>query len=95
MQPWYQGTVAQLVIWATLLAIVTAVATYILGKLRATTSQQEPNAHEMLSKFREMHARGELSDAEFRTIKTRLAARFQEPIKDAAETGYNDGDKPL
>ena len=36
---------------------------------------QDPS--ELLSKFREMHSRGTLSDAEYRTIKTKLAAQIQ------------------
>ena len=84
---WFDGPVAQLVVWVALLAILVAVAVYVLGKIRAASAQQEPGESEMLSKFRELHAKGELSDAEFRTIKTKLATRLQEKIKGNGETG--------
>jgi uncharacterized membrane protein len=85
---------AQLIIWLALLAIFVALGIYVLGKLRPNSTQQgptgsvqqEPTASELMSKFRELHSRGGLSDAEFRTIKTKLAARLQEELKDNGET---------
>jgi len=77
----------ELVLWTAILAVVAAVAVYVIGKVRGETVQQEPGASELLSKFRELHSRGELSDAEFRTIKTTLAAKLQEELKDDGESG--------
>ncbi len=37
------------------------------------TGDSREEASEMLTKFRELHTRGGLSDAEYRTIKTKLA----------------------
>jgi uncharacterized membrane protein len=79
--------IAKIVLWATLGAVAIAVAVYILGKIRSEAVQQEPGPNELMSKFRELHAKGELSDEEFRTIKTTLAARFQDELKDTGETG--------
>ncbi len=83
----WSDPIAQLVIWAAIFAMLVVVAVYVLGKIRGESAQQEPTASELLSKFRELHARGGLSDAEFRTIKTNLAARLQEELKDNGETG--------
>jgi len=80
--PW-----VKVVLWGTLLAIASAVMAYVIGKIRAEPTQQEPDASEMMSKFRELHTEGELSDSEFRTIKTTLAERLQEELKDNGETG--------
>lgn len=85
-----QDLQAQLVLWVALLAILLAVAVYIIKKLRGEAVQeedQERSASELISKFRELHSRGGLTDAEFRTIKTKLAARLQEELKDNGETG--------
>jgi hypothetical protein len=68
-------------------AILVAVASYVVGKIRTRAVKQEPTASDLMSNFRELHSRGELSDAEFRTIKTTLAARLQQEIKDKGETG--------
>jgi hypothetical protein len=79
--------IAQLVIWAALGAVLIAVAVYVIGKIRAEPAQSEPDASDLISKFRDLHSRGELTDAEFRTIKTTLAERLQEELKDSDETG--------
>jgi len=83
----FQTPLAQLVLWTALLAILIMVAKYVLGKTRPASAQEEPVENEMISKLRELHAKGGLSDAEFRTIKTTLAARVQAKIKDNGETG--------
>ena len=83
----FEDPIAQVVLWAALGGIAVAVAVYVIGKIRSESVQQEPGPSELMSKFRELHAKGELTDAEFRTIKTTLAARFQEELKDNGETG--------
>ena len=44
-------------------------------------------ASESLSKYREMHSQGGLSDAEFRTIKTAMGARIRKESKDNGNQG--------
>lgn len=78
---------AELVIWLAAGAMLVAVGVYVVGKIRPDPAQQELSANELMSKFRELHSKGVLSDAEFRTIKTTLAVRLQEEIKDNGETG--------
>ena len=78
---------SQLVLWIALLAAIVFAGIYLAGKIRAKPIQQELSAAQMLAKFRELHSRGVLSDAEFRTINTTLAVRIQEELKDNAETG--------
>ena len=77
----------QLVFWLAMGAILAAVAIYVLGKIRGQSAQQEPTTSELMSKFRELHSKGVLSDAEFRTIKSRLAARLGDEVKDNGEIG--------
>jgi uncharacterized membrane protein len=79
--------VTNLVVWIAVLAVMIAVAVYVIGKIRAESVQKVHTASELMSKCREMHSRGGLSDEEFRTIKTRLAARLQEELNDNGETG--------
>ena len=77
----------QLVVSFALLAILVAVAAYFVLRIRAKTLQRELRASELLSKFREMHSRGVLTDAEFRTIKTELAELLQQELNDNSERG--------
>jgi uncharacterized membrane protein len=87
MSQLFDRTLTEAVVWTALCAIMVAVAVYVLGKIRGEAVQNEPDASELMTKFRELHSRGELSDAEFRTIKTNLAARLQQELKDKGETG--------
>jgi hypothetical protein len=75
-----------LFVWMALV-LVTAWAAYFIGKIRAKTLQHELTASELISKFRELHGQGVLTDAEFRTIKTILAAELQKQVKDTGHTG--------
>jgi hypothetical protein len=83
----FDDPIAQVVIWAAAGAALVAVGVYVIKKIRAEVVQQEPTANELLSKFRDLHSKGELSDTEFRTIKTTLAARLQDELKDDGQTG--------
>ena len=77
----------QLVLGGAALAILVVIGIYVAGKIRAKAVQQEPSAIDLLTKFREMHGRGVLSDEEFRTIKTTLTERLQTELRDKDETG--------
>ena len=86
MADWVQH-LAELAIWGAVLAACAAVAVYVIRKVRSDKEEEDLSASELMSKFRELHSRGVLSDAEFRTIKTSLVTRLREEIKDTAETG--------
>lgn len=62
-------------------------AYYFLRRLRGSTEEDQVSTSDMLTKFREMHAQGVLSDEEYRTIKTNLSARLQSEIKDNETAG--------
>lgn len=83
----FADPVAEWVLWIAVLAALVAVAVYVIGRIRGGAAQHEPTASELMSKFRELHTRGELSDAEFRTIKTTLAVHLDAELKDNGEKG--------
>lgn len=87
----FEGRAAGLVIWVAVCAILTAVAIYISGRIRSLSAQQEPTASELLSKFRDLHSKGELTDAEFREIKTTLAPRLQDDLEDGLKDNGEKG----
>ena len=82
MSEFLQDSVVQLVIWASVISVMVVVAVYVSLRIRTEPVQQEPVASEMLSKFRELRGQGDLSEEEFRTIKTTLAEQLQEELKD-------------
>ncbi len=87
MQRFWDAEPERLVIWVTLLAIMVTVAYYVIKKIRPKSVQKERRANEWLSKYRELHSRGGLSDEEFRTIKTTLAAQLQDELNDNGDDG--------
>ncbi len=58
-------------------------------RLSDSTAEDGQDPSELLSKFRELHSRGTLSDAEYRTIRTKLASQ----IKAQANTSRTSADQ--
>jgi uncharacterized membrane protein len=73
-------------LFAAVLALVGLVV-LVASKLRGGAEQDQPISSELLTKFRELHAKGVLSDEEYRTIKTKLATQLQQELKDSNEPG--------
>lgn len=82
----WQG-VARAAVWFALIFLLMALGVVLIKKyqrdgtlwkrLRDYNVDDGSDPSELLTKFREMHSRGTLSDAEYRTIKTKLAAQIQ------------------
>ncbi len=77
----------QTVIWLTVLVCVLMIGGYIVKKFRDRSDDDQLTANELLTNFREMNREGDISDAEFRTIKTVLGGRLQSETRDSSETG--------
>lgn len=84
---WPDGSIEELVISAATLAILVAIAGYVIARIRSQSVQQEPPTSEMLSEFREAREQGRLSDEEFRIIKTMLAEELNSELNSTDETG--------
>jgi len=85
-------TPAELIVWATACAIFIAVAIYVVGLIRANPEKSEQDPSEMLSSYREMRSRGEISEEEYREIKTVLASHLQEKLDLPSRHGSNGSD---
>ncbi|MCE9605743.1 MAG: hypothetical protein K8U03_12685 [Planctomycetia bacterium] len=72
-----------LVLWLAGLAIMTLVGVYVVGKLRGSFRGSDFEASNLITNFRELHSQGELSDEEYRNIKSKLAMQLQESIEKA------------
>ncbi len=77
---------ASVVFLVALTAAFVAAAVYVIARVRAGINRKEPPASEWLTNFKELHAKGELSDEEYRTIKAVLTERLQREL--------NGTDKP-
>lgn len=85
MREFLETPSAQLVLWGAVLCLIVVAGWYLINRLRGATQQDGKVNETSLAHFRELHAKGELSDEEYRTIKSMLAARLQQASKDTAE----------
>jgi len=69
------------------IAALTGLGALVVSKFRGSTKDEERPASQMLSNFRDLHEQGELSETEFRNIKTLLSDKIQEELKDSEEQG--------
>lgn len=70
-----------LTLWLAGLAILTAVGVYVVGKLRGTYRESDLEPSKLITNFRELHSQGQLSDEEYRNIKSKLATQMQEQLE--------------
>jgi uncharacterized membrane protein len=85
MDRFWQSEPQWLIVWLAAAAALAAVGLYVIGKIRPKPAQKERFASQWLSKCRESHSQGKLTDEEYRTIKTKLNSRLQEELSDSGE----------
>jgi uncharacterized membrane protein len=78
---------AQSVLWVTVLVIAAIVGYAVVKKFRDGIDDDRVTANELLTNFREMNREGDISDAEFRTIRTALGERLRAELKDSSDEG--------
>jgi hypothetical protein len=76
---------ARVVILLTVLAVLSAIGWYVVSRYRDQIKDEE-TVSDLMSEFGEMHDRGDLSSAEYRTIKSMLAEKLRDELDDAAES---------
>jgi uncharacterized membrane protein len=76
--------------WAALMfaaiLVLLALAIVVVRRFRGDAVDDQPGPNELLAKFRDLHARGGLSDDEYRTIKTKLAAQVEQELSSSDKT---------
>jgi hypothetical protein len=77
----------ELLLGLAVLALASVGAVYFARSFRDRADEGEAGSSKLMSKFREMHSRGDLDEAEYRTIKTVLAAQLEEELSDTGERG--------
>ena len=71
----------RIVILSASVAALLVIGIYIISRVRRALSASGPTNSDLLTNFRESHAKGELSDEEFRTIKSMLGERLHEELE--------------
>ena len=68
-------------------AILLVIGGYIVGRYRQNMRNPTHNANELLSNFRDLNSQGQLSDEEFRNIKSMLADKATQELRDTSDSG--------
>ena len=86
MQEGFESLVQALLLFAAIF-VITAIGIVIVRRYRGSEADDMSQSSEMMSKFRELHLQGGLSDEEFRTIKAKLAEELKAELKDNSNAG--------
>jgi hypothetical protein len=81
-----QSITARLVISLAALCVLSVIGLYLVRRFRDSIEETETSST-LLTKFQESRHRGELNEAEFRTIKTILAERMQAELRRKDDSG--------
>lgn len=85
MQEFLTTPAAKALLWVTILLILLAVSYYLVRRFRDRTDDGGQTASDLLTNFREMRREGDISETEFRTIKTVLGRKLQQELERAEE----------
>ena len=78
---------AQVIVWTVVGCMLFAVAYFVVSKARGLVATEDTNAAGVMANFSEMRARGELSEDEYRKVKTMLSKRLQQELKSTNKEG--------
>jgi 5-bromo-4-chloroindolyl phosphate hydrolysis protein len=81
MKELLRSTGAQWVIAFALLAMLVAAGIYAIGLVRRMYFGSTQPTSDDLTRFRDLHAQGKLTDQEYQSIKRRLTERLQKEVQ--------------
>lgn len=87
MYEFLSSTPAQLIIWLTALAVLTVIGVFVVQKFRGQTGKDQLDANQLLTNFRDLHDEGDISEKEFRNIRTVLGDKLQQQLSDDGDGG--------
>lgn len=80
-------TSAQLVLALTGLAVLTVTGAFLVQRFRDRNDNDRLGANELLTNFRDLHDEGDISEGEFRNIKTVLGDKLNQELIDEGDKG--------
>jgi uncharacterized membrane protein len=83
MQEFLNTLPAKAVISVAVLMVLLAVGYYLVRRFRDRIDDDRQTASDWLTNFREMRHEGDITESEFRTIKTVLGQKLHEELEDA------------
>jgi hypothetical protein len=82
----FRHPLSQAALWFAVIFALLAFAVVALRRWRGGSFDAQDDAQDLLTKFRELHGRGGLSDDEYRTIKTKLARQLNAELNNSDQT---------
>ena len=76
----------QLVLWGAVLLGLVVVATLIVQRLRQSSANGGTTPSDLLTDFQDMRQRGDLSDEDYKKVKSVMGARLQPRTQDGKDT---------
>ena len=80
-----QEYLPEMMLWVTVGVVLLAVGVFIIRRFPKGAEDDKLATSAMMDAFRDLHARGQLSDDEYRSIKTKLATRLKEELSNPDE----------
>jgi hypothetical protein len=78
----FSHPLSQAALWFAAIFAILALSILVVRRWRGGAAEDRLSASELLTKFRELHVRGSLSEDEYRTIKTKLATQGDTTLED-------------
>lgn len=86
MLDFLQTPTAKVVLMLAVLVVLVIVGVYVVLRFRGFNDDDVAEPQDVLTNFRELHERGDISDAEYRQLKTALSKQTQDALSDEGET---------
>jgi uncharacterized membrane protein len=86
MPEFFSEPLLRAALWFAAIFVLLALAVAIVRRWRGGSADDQPSSSELLTKFRELHVRGTLSEDEYRTIKTKLATQLEAKLSNSDKT---------
>ena len=77
----------QIMLWMTVLIGLVIIGVLVVQRFRGGAADKGTSANELLANFEEMQSRGDISDADYRKIKSVLRAELHSELKDDKDKG--------
>ncbi len=81
------SSAGQAILMMIMLVIMIVLSLVVLKKFRDNTGDDVLRSDDLLLNFKEMRDQGDISEAEFRKLRTVLSDKPQQPLNDNGETG--------
>lgn len=82
----FSHPLSQAALWFAAIFALCALFILVMRRWRGGSADDRLSASELLTKFRDLHSRGGLSDGEYRTIKTKLATQLEAELNKDDQT---------